>query len=167
MIKDKKRICIIGGPGSGKSTLANILNQKLSLPKYHLDGFHFNQNWVENDKQQRDLEVIRIANTDEWIIEGVYSSTLLERIKLADLVIYLDYSQFALIRNVILRRIKTKSRPEIHGAKERITFDFLNYVIHYKKVRTPIIEEIITEANPTYIIRFKKRKTLNQWIKSI
>ena len=91
------RISIVGGSGSGKSTLCDILSEKFSLPAVHLDSINFKPNWIEIDKNERDKIISAKALEDKWIIDGNYTKTLKLRFEKADLIIWLDYSTFALI----------------------------------------------------------------------
>ena len=127
------RISIVGGSGSGKSTLCNILSKKLNLPAIHLDSINFNPNWVEIDKSERDKIISSKALEDKWIIDGNYTKTLKERFERADLIIWLDYSTFALLKGIFKRFLQTrnKEREEIPGCKERLNFDFIKYVVTY------------------------------------
>ena len=90
-MKEISRIAIIGGPGTGKSTLANNLGKELNLPIYHLDGIHHLANWVPRDKEERDKIILEKTQEPKWIIDGTYKATLEERVKKADLIIFLNF----------------------------------------------------------------------------
>ena len=161
------RISIIGGSGTGKSTLCEILAKKLKLPAIHLDAINFNENWVEIDKKERDKIISAKAKEEKWIIDGNYNKTLKERLKRADLIIWLDYSTYMQLKGVLKRFLKTrnKERPEIPGCKERLNFNFIKYVITYNKKKGPEIIEMLKEIPKNKILIFKKQKDLNRWIK--
>lgn len=161
------RISIVGGSGSGKSTLCNILSKELNLPAIHLDGINFNPNWVEIDKTERDKIISSKALEDKWIIDGNYTKTLKERFERADLIIWLDYSTFALLKGIFKRFLQTrnKEREEIPGCKERLNFDFIKYVVTYNKKKRPIIEDYLKDVPKDKFLVFKKQKNLNNWLK--
>lgn len=161
------RISIIGGSGTGKSTLCEILAKKLKLPAIHLDAINFNENWVEIDKKERDKIISAKTKEEKWIIDGNYNKTLKERLKRADLIIWLDYSTYMQLKGVLKRFLKTrnKERPEIPGCKERLNFNFIKYVITYNKKKRPEIIEMLKEIPKNKILIFKKQKDLNRWIK--
>ena len=161
------RISIIGGSGSGKSTLCSILSKELNLPAIHLDGINFDSNWVEIDKSKRDNIIINKALEDKWIIDGNYTKTLKNRLERADLIIWLDYSTFALLKGVLKRIFKSinKERPEIPGCKERFDFNFIKYVITYNKKKRYIIVENLADIPKEKILIFKNQKKLNKWLK--
>lgn len=161
------RISIIGGSGSGKSTLCSILSKELNLPAIHLDGINFDSNWVEIDKSKRDNIIVNKALEDKWIIDGNYTKTLKNRLERADLIIWLDYSTFALLKGVLKRIFKSinKERPEIPGCKERFDFNFIKYVITYNKKKRYIIVENLADIPKEKILIFKNQKKLNKWLK--
>ncbi len=162
------RISIIGGSGSGKSTLCSILSKELNLPAIHLDGINFDSNWVEIDKSKRDNIIVDKALEDKWIIDGNYTKTLKNRLERADLIIWLDYSTFALLKGVLKRFFKgiNKERPEIPGCKERFNFNFIKYVITYNKKKRYIIVENLADIPKEKVLIFKNQKKLNKWLKN-
>lgn len=161
------RISIVGGSGSGKSTLCSILSKELNLPSIHLDGINFDSNWVEIDKLKRDRIIADKTLEDKWIIDGNYTRTLKNRLERADLIIWLDYSTFALLRGVLKRILKgiNKERPEIPGCKERLDFTFIKYVITYNKKKRYIIEDNLSNISKEKVLVFKNQKDLNNWLK--
>lgn len=161
------RISIVGGSGSGKSTLCSILSKELNLPAVHLDGINFDSNWVEIDKSKRDNIIVNKALEDKWIIDGNYTKTLKNRLERADLIIWLDYSTFALLKGVLKRFFKgiNKEKPEIPGCKERFDFNFIKYVITYNKKKRYIIVENLADIPKEKILIFKNQKKLNKWLK--
>lgn len=163
-----KRICIIGGSGTGKTTLAKNLGKQLNLPVYYIDGIHHLKNWEIRDKDERDKIILEIINKDKWIIDGTYKSTLKQRLKKADCVIYLDYSTFAQIRGILGRFIKKhgKEKEEIPGCKEKMSWDFFWWVVNWRKNKRPTIIKNIQEVNNEKIHIFKTRRELNKWYKN-
>lgn len=162
------RISIVGGSGSGKSTLADILSKKLSLPVIHLDGINFKSDWIQIDKKERDNIILEKTNEEKWIIDGNYNKTLNERLNKADLIIWLDYSTFSLLKGVLKRFFKlyNKEREEIPGCKEQLTFTFLKYVITYNKKKRPELVKLLSAIPNKKILTFKRQKDLNKWIES-
>lgn len=162
-----KKISIIGGSGTGKTTLADNLAQALNLPVYHIDGINYFKDWEKRDKEQRDKIILEKVSTNEWIMDGTYNSTLMKRLESSDLIIYLDYSSFAQLKGVIGRYRKQhgKERQEIPGCREKISFDFLNWVMHWRKNKRPKILEAINKVDHEKVLIFKNRRVLNKWFK--
>lgn len=165
MLKNIKKISIIGGSGTGKTTLANNLSKELNLPVYYIDGIHHLENWKIRNKDERDKIILEKANEEKWIIDGTYHSTLKERLEKADLVIYLDYSSISQIKGVLGRFIKNhgKEKEEIPGCKERMSFEFFFWVLNWRKNKRNKIIENINKIDKNKVLIFKNRKQLNKW----
>lgn len=85
-----KRVMIVGGPGSGKSTLARALGQRLGLPVFHMDCFHWKENWVERPFAEKKPMVDAVEAQDAWVLEGGISATYENRMQRADMLVWLD-----------------------------------------------------------------------------
>lgn len=168
-LKDVKRISIVGGPGTGKTTLAQQLSNILKIPAIHLDSVNFKPNWEKIPSEERDEKILERVKEDYWIIDGNYIGTLEERLERADLVIWLDYSTFNIIKGVLERTIRNfnKEKKELPGCKERIDWHFLKYMITFKKNKRKQIKEKITQKAKEKVIIFTKRKKLNEWLANI
>lgn len=168
MIKGAKKISIIGGSGNGKTTLANNLGKELNIPVYHIDGIHHLENWKIRNKDERDRIILEKVNEDKWIIDGTYHSTLEQRLEKSDIIIYLDYSSIAQIKGVLERFIKNhgKEKPEIPGCKEKMSFDFLIWVLNWRKNKRNEVIEKVNKIDKNKLLIFKSRRQLNKWYKN-
>ena len=160
-----KRICIIGGSGSGKTTLATNLGKQLNYPVYHIDGIHHLANWEIRDEKDRDKIIRDILKEKEWIIDGTYTSTLEDRCKKADYIIYLDFSTFTQVKGVLKRFIKYRGRErkEIPGCKERMSLEFLLWVMKWRKRKRKNILAQLSKLDQDKVHIFKSRRQLNKW----
>ena len=161
------RVSVIGGSGTGKTTLATSLSLELSLPIYHLDGLNFFPHWKERSKEERDKLILKKVKEDKWIIEGTYRSTLEQRLKESDLVIYLDYSTFAQIKGILNRYLKIggQERKEIPGCREHLDIKFLFWVLCWRKNKRTDILKYIQKVDQNKLLIFKSRRQLNKWYK--
>lgn len=159
------RISIIGGSGTGKTTLSESMGKELNLPVYHIDGMNYNENWQERAKEERDKIILENVSKEKWIIDGTYRTTLKQRLQRSDLVIYLDYSSFAQVRGVLGRFMKEhgKERVGIPGCKEKMSLDFLLWVIHWRKNKRADIVKDINQVEQSKVLIFKNRRQLNKW----
>ncbi|MBR1540386.1 MAG: topology modulation protein [Clostridia bacterium] len=162
---EAKKIAVIGGSGTGKTTLTTNLGKDLNLPVMHIDGVHHLENWEIRDKEERDKIILEKANTDRWIIDGTYTSTLEDRVKLAELVIYLDYSSFSQVKGVLKRYLKHpgEDRPEMPGCPEKMSWEFLKWVWNWRKNKREKVLKAISQVDSSKILIFKSRRQLNKW----
>lgn len=165
--KNINKISIIGASGTGKTTLSDNLGQVLNLPVYHLDGINYFKNWEKRDKEERDKIITEIIEKDRWVMDGTYNSTLKQRLENSDLIIYLDYSSIAQVKGVIGRYIKKhgKEREEIPGCEEKMSLEFLLWVINWRRNKRANILNIIGEINNEKVLIFKNRRNLNKWFR--
>lgn len=163
--KSVKRISILGGQGTGKTILANNIGKELNLPIYHLDSIQNMENWKKRDKRERDEIILNKVKESSWIIDGTYVTTLEERVKKSDLIIFLNFSTIERVKGVMLRYLKNrgKEKKEIPGCKENFTLKFLKYTIDWDKEKEEVVNEILERNSDRQIIVFKKRKELNKW----
>ena len=136
-MKKISKILILGGPGSGKPTLANKLEKLFELPIINLDNINY--------KKERDSIIKRRINEDEWIMEGVYKSTLKQRADVADLIIFLEYPTHYLIFRIIKRYICNfgKEKKELGGCKERLTWNFIKYTLFFNQKKKVYMKYLI------------------------
>lgn len=167
-IKKVSRIVIIGGPGTGKSTLSKNLSKVLNIPNYHIDSFNYKDNWVERDKKERDEMVLNILDNEKWIIDGTYRSTLEERLKKSELVIFLDYNTFAKLKGIVFRYIngKGKEKFDIPGCKEKLDFEFIKFTLKWNKNKRKDIFKYLNNVDKNKVLIFSRRKDLNKWYRN-
>ena len=107
-----RKILITGNAGSGKTTLsyklAKLLNRKDIIC---LDKIVWNPGWILVNKEEKELEFVRITKMQSWIVDGV-SKTILES---ADTIIFLDYPRRVCYWRAFRRNCKYffKTRPEL------------------------------------------------------
>ena len=164
-MKNISKIAIIGGPGTGKTTLADNLGKVLELPVYHIDGIHHLANWKPRDKEERDKIILEKTQEPKWVIDGTYKATLEERVKKADLIIFLNYSSIAKIKGILSRhfKVKGKERPEIPGCKEKMDLEFIKMTATWNKTKGKVVKSIIEKYQYKNILIFKTRRKLNIW----
>lgn len=163
------RIAIIGAPGSGKTTLSHEIKNVFKLPVFNIDTIYQLPNWVMNDPQKRDKQIIEESKKEKWIIDGTFIDTLEERVKRADKIIFLDYSTFTFLKGILTRLIKNygKEKPDMPGCKERFDLSFILYVATYNIKRRKYIIEILEKYKNKDIMYFRKQKDLNKWVNEL
>ena len=128
------RVMIIGGSGSGKSTVARRLGNLTALPVIHIDQIFWQPGWQERPEAERHALLQAAVATEQWIIDGNYSSTFEMRAGRADTVIFLDISTPRRIARVLWRtaRYFGRSRPDItEGCPERLDATYYDFVVNW------------------------------------
>jgi adenylate kinase family enzyme len=139
-----QRIAILGCSGSGKSTLARKLGAALDLPVVHMDQHYFSPGWAKPDHDDWRATVAALCAEDQWVMEGNYSKTHDIRLPCADLIIFLDFPTWLCVWRVLKRYwiYKGKTRPDLApGCPEKLDFQFLNYVLTFRRKRAPKIKD--------------------------
>lgn len=147
-----KKIAIFGCAGSGKTTLAFRLHEKLRLPLYHLDQYHWGPDWQRVDREDFINAHHALCDLPEWIIEGSYTNLLYHRLMHADVIIFLDVPRYKCIWYVLKRAIKYQGKeipgsPE--GCQQRIFsfafLSFLKWVWQFNKRNRKTIKHMLDE----------------------
>lgn len=162
------KIAIIGCGGSGKSFLACKLGKHLSIPVHHLDRIFWKSGWVESERVQFVEAQEQILSTKDWIIDGNYGGTMETRFKHADTIIFLDMSTVECLWGVVKRyfQYRNQTRPDMtEGNKERLTFEFLSWIVSYRrKRRSKILAELQELTDHKQIIILRNRQEVDQLI---
>lgn len=163
---DYKRIALIGISASGKSTASKVVESKTQLPLFHMDQLFWRGNW-EGVPEEEYLETHKALIAEEkWIIEGYVDEKMSERLKRADLVLYLDYSGMRCGLQLIKRWFKHRkaSRPELAPkALEKFSFSFLWLVL--TRGERPRIEGAIKEVDPIMLRRFSSPNQFQEFLR--
>lgn len=159
------KIAVVGISASGKSFFARKLADKTSLPIFHMDKLFWKGNWEAVPEPEYLKEHNLLIQKDKWIIEGYIDKNMADRLKFADLVIYLDYSGIRCAWQLIKRWLnhRNKSRPELpKEAKEKFTFKFFWLVLTRGERKD--IEEAIKISGARNVKRFNSPKQTNNFL---
>lgn len=164
-----KRIAIVGCPGSGKTTFARQLAQKTGLPILHLDFYyHDSEQDYYSNKEEWFARVRGLIKQDLWIMDGNYGSTMLERFKRADTVIFFDVSIWTSIHGVVKRRIqyRHKQRKDMPSDwKEKANWEFMKYVWNFRKENRAKILSLLEQSAGADIVVFQSRREANEYLR--
>lgn len=165
-MNDAKKILVLGGPGSGKSVLSFNLSEKMNIPVYYLDQIHIRHDIEKEGKKDRNNNILKILENSSWIMDGNYRSTLDERIKQCDVILFLDYPTYKLLIGVLSRSIKQYFKIEKGILNSRKLFDFnvLRLAYTWRKQRRNDIIDMLNKVDTKKYI-FKSRRKLNVWFK--
>src|SRR3989344_8670378 len=126
------RIAIIGISASGKSVLGRELSDKSGLPLVYMDQLFWKGNWEEVPEREYLKKHQEIIQQDKWIIEGYVEESMADRLKRADLIIYLDYSGLVSVLRLLRRWLmhRKQARPELpKGALEDLKHETIWKVV--------------------------------------
>lgn len=164
-MQDAKRIAIIGISGSGKSVLSRTLHKKTGLPLFHMDQLFWRGSWEaipEEEYLSRHKEIIA---GEKWLIEGYIEGKMANRLRRADLILYLDYPGSLCVWRVIQRWMmhRKESRPELpKEALEKLDYRFLWIV--FRRFERPGIENAIVAAGNPSALRFRSPRQLKDFL---
>ncbi|MEO6077656.1 MAG: hypothetical protein ABIP54_02625 [Candidatus Andersenbacteria bacterium] len=167
-MKSIRKIAILGISGSGKSTLSRQLEELLDLPVIHMDQIFWRGNWEEVPSAEYLAMHEEKVEESSWIIEGYIDVIMSNRTKLADLIIYLDYSGLRCALRVLKRWLvhRNQSRPELpKEALERFSTNFLWMVLHRGERQG--IEDALQKVNPEKIKRFRSPRELTNFLQNM
>ena len=160
------KIAVVGISASGKSIFARKLADKTGLPIFHMDKLFWKGNWEAVPEPEYLKEHDLLIQKDKWIIEGYIDKNMSDRLKFADMVIYLDYSGVRCAWQLIKRWVshKKESRPELpKEAKEKPNFKFFWLVLTRGERKD--VEEAIKIAKPQNLKIFHSSNQLNKFLK--
>ena len=137
-----KKIMVIGCPGSGKSTFSRALHNRTGIPLFHLDMLYWNPDKTTVEKNLFLQRLQEILNTDQWILDGNYNSTMALRMQACDTVIFLDYPLEMCLAGLSERQGKIRSdMPWVEADGEDP--EFIRFVQDFPTQSRPQILELL------------------------
>ena len=158
-----KKIIVIGCPGSGKSCFSRALHDATGIPLYHLDMMFWNADKTTVEKSVFLERLLNVINTEEWIIDGNYSSTMEIRIAACDTVFFLDIPTNICLDGVRERRGKERTdMPWIETCEDS---EFTEYIKGFGAHSKPKIIELLDKYREKSITVFKSREEADAYLK--
>ena len=160
-----RKIIVIGCPGSGKSTFSRALCKRTGLPLYHLDMMYWNEDRTTVEKSVFRERLSAVLKKDEWIIDGNYASTMEERIRACDTVVFLDYPL-----NICLEGIEArigKARSDMPWVETEPDGEFIEYVKRFNQEQRPRIFELLEKYKGKNVYVFKSREEADALLGSL
>ena len=163
-----ERILIVGGPGSGKSFAAQQLGKKLNLPVYCLDDYFYDSDWRPVPEEQFVAKQRELIAKDVWIIDGTSTSTLSERLKRADLIIFFDVPLYMRVWSIIKRDFLS-TNPHLPAGctfsyRQFWYFLIKNVVGFSTKQKAKKIYEIIAHHPEVPAVIIRSREEWKRWL---
>lgn len=164
------KIAIVGITGAGKSTLSRRISKKTGLPVYHMDTLFWRGEWQEvPEKEYVEAHQKILRENDRWIIEGWVSEAMADRLRQADLIIYLDYPGWLAAAHYVERWQKHRivARPEL-PKESRDRFKFRRFFLSFFRSERPQIEKALLQAaDPAKIVRITSMEQMEDYLESV
>lgn len=124
------RTLIMGNGGCGKTWLARRLGDAFSVPVIHLDEIHWEpgHRGIARDKALVDSDVAALAQSETWVMEGVYGWLVNIALDRVTSLVWIDLPEPECIANITQRGMQG-------GESEAQFQDLLRWVAAYR-VRT-------------------------------
>jgi adenylate kinase family enzyme len=160
------RIAIIGCGGSGKSTIARRLAGVLDAPLTHLDAVYYEEDWKPLSLDEFAARQEKLVAGERWVIEGNYAGTLPIRLAAADTVIFLDVPAVTCLWGIAQRRWRYRGgQHRRDGVYDRITWNFVRYVIGYRASMRPKVAALMAEhGRHARRLTFTSRRQANSFL---
>jgi adenylate kinase family enzyme len=181
-----QRIAIGGCGGSGKTWLARHLGARLDLPVTHLDALYYDETWRTAPPEQFAARQRALVVTPRWVIDGNFAEpgstkhavdrlrrasnlapTLPIRLGAADTVVFLDLPASTCLRGMAQRRRRARVPQDPRtGVYDRITVEFLRYVLGYRRRMRPRVERLTAEhAGDAQVVVLRSRRAVQRWVR--
>jgi adenylate kinase family enzyme len=163
------RIAIVGCGGSGKSHLARSLGTLLGIIPVHLDGLYYDHGWKPLDKVQFAALQRDLVAAPRWIIDGNYASSLPIRLQAAETVIFLDLPGWACLLGITQRRLRHRGgQHKDVGVYDRITWNFIRYILGYRRQMTPRVRKLIADhAGNAEVVVLRSRRASCDYLAAV
>ena len=153
-----KKIIVIGCPGSGKSTFSKALHKITGIPLFHLDMMYWN---ADRTIVEKPVFLERLANamqTNAWIIDGNYASTMEARLQACDTVIFLDYPLDVCLSGIKERRRKTRTDMPWTENENEEDAAFIDFIKNYNLQSRPTVLNLLSryEAKEIHVLQSRE-----------
>jgi adenylate kinase family enzyme len=164
-----KKIILVGSAGSGKSYLSKQIASHTKLPLVHLDNEYWKPGWTATPKTEWIARQGTLIESESWIIDGNYNSTLELRFAAADCIIFLDRNRLACMYGAWKRHGKKRTDlPDyLVEKKDKEFFDFLKLIWKFPKKDRKKIVELHTRYPEKKFIVLKNRAEIRKFVEEI
>jgi adenylate kinase family enzyme len=157
-----KKVIVIGCPGSGKSTFSRVLYSKTGLPLHHLDMMFWNADRTTVEKCVFRERLSAVLESDEWIIDGNYGSTMELRLAACDTCIFLDFPLEVCLDGV--RERSGKPRSDMPWIETETDEKFLEFIKKYNEQERPKVLDLLEKYSEKQIMIFKSREEADEYL---
>ena len=162
-----KKVIIIGCSGSGKSYFAKKLRNKTGLPLYHLDNIWWRSDGTNIERAEFDSILGELLGRDEWIIDGNYKRTMVQRMDACDTVFFFDLPTEVCLEGIRARKGQKRSDMAWKSAPEYDDAEFVEFIKNYNIEHRPYVLELLEKYRDKNIVIFKSREEADRFISEI
>jgi adenylate kinase family enzyme len=164
ILRQARRILVIGCSGGGKSTLSRKLSAKLGLPYISMDrDFYWLPGWVKRPKAEERALIAASVARDRWIMDGSGASSFDLRLPRTDMIIWVRVPRRVCLWGLVCRVASSfgRVRPDMApGCPEQLPDrEFLSYIWNFERRISPVIVTMIerhASDMPLLILRSRR-----------
>ena len=161
-----KKVIVLGNNGSGKSYFSKKLAEITGLPLIHLDLLYWKENWAHQNREEWEEIQRKLVASQQWIIDGMHTSTLEIRFKEADVIYFLDIDTDICLESVRHRETQERTDFPNHLDKQQGDFEtFERGVLEFEKKRKPKIIELHNKYPKKDFIVLKTREEVDDCLR--
>lgn len=160
-----RRVLVIGCPGGGKSTFSRALHTATGLPLHHLDMLYWTSDRTTVTRETFLTRLQTVLDTDSWIIDGNYSSTMEQRMEACDVVFFLDYPVEVCLEGIAARRGQVRS--DMPWVEQEDDPEFLDFVKRFPAEGRPKISELLKKFPDMAVFHFTSRAEADGYLASL
>lgn len=174
-----KKFNVIGTTGTGKSTFSSRLAKQIRCPHIQMDQLFWKENWQESHDDEFFPKVQQAVSGSAWVLDGNYSRTSRIKWDNVDAIIWLDYSYYRTLIQLLNRTVKRiASKQELWpetGNVETFRKSFLSrdsilmwFFKTYKKNKQRYSELMESpELRHVKFVRLRSPQEASQFIESV
>jgi adenylate kinase family enzyme len=166
-----RRILVAGTSGAGKTTLAAALSDRLGVPHTEIDGLFHGPRWTRRPEFAAD--VAAFAAADEWVTEWQYTAVRPLLLARADLLVWLDLTRPAVMRQIVPRTLRRRvRRVELwNGNVEPPLWTILtdrDHILRWAWRTHPEtaarVRAVLAAPDPPVTVRLRDRREVRGWL---
>jgi adenylate kinase family enzyme len=166
-----RRILVTGTSGAGKTTVAAALAVRLGIPHTDIDGLYHGPDWVP--RPQFVADATALAASDVWVTEWQYSVVRPVFLARADLLVWLDLTRAAVMRQIVPRTFRRRlRRVELwNGNVEPPLWTLLtdrDHILRWAWRTHPKaaarVHQVLAATAPPTVVRLRNRGEVTAWL---
>lgn len=163
-----RRILVLGSGGAGKTVLSRHLSGALGIPVVHLDALYYDERWRPRSPEEFAAAERQAVAAEKVIVDGNYATSLPLRLAAADTVIVLDLPSRTCLAGILRRRWRYRGGQHAGGVFDRLSVEFVRYVINYRRHALPRVLGLIAQHAPTArVFRLTSRRDVARFLEGI